>query len=110
MEKKMRVWWCPQIGHGLSFYVPVKTVEEAKRLMDTLAAYDQFQFENNIKPDFCNAGGLQVWDEENQEWIDWECEDDGDYYDDVDEYFDGNEEMESFTREVFSQVNFNQER
>lgn len=107
MEKKMRVWWCPQIGHGLSFYVPVKTVEEAKRLMDTLAAYDQFQFENNIKPDFCNAGGLQVWDEENQEWIDWEYEYDGDYYDNVDEYFDGNEEMEKFTREVFSQVNFN---
>ena len=107
MEKKMRVWWCPQIGHGLSFYVPVKTVEEAKRLMDTLVAYDQFQFENNIKPDFCNAGGLQVWDEENQEWIDWEYEDDGDYYDDVDEYFDGNEEMEKFTREVFGQVNFN---
>lgn len=107
MEKKMRVWWCPQIGHGLSFYVPVKTVEEAKRLMDTLAAYDQFQFENNIKLDFCNAGGLQVWDEENQEWIDWEYEDDGDYYDNVDEYFDGNEEMERFTREVFSQVNFN---
>lgn len=106
MEKKMRVWWCPQIGHGLSFYVPVKTVEEAKRLMDTLAAYDQFQFENNIKPDFCNTGGLQVWDEEEQDWIDWECEDDGDYYDNVDEYFDGNEEMESFTREVFSQVNF----
>ena len=107
MEKKMRVWWCPQIGHGLSFYVPVKTVEEAKRLMDTLAAYDQFQFENNIKPDFCNTGGLQVWDEENQEWLDWEHEEDGDYYDDVDEYFDGNEEMERFTREVFSQVNFN---
>ena len=107
MEKKMRVWWCPQIGHGLSFYVPVKTVEEAKRLMDTLAAYDQFQFENNIKPDFCNAGGLQVWDEENQEWLDWEYEDDGNYYDNVDEYFDGNEEMERFNREVFSQVNFN---
>ena len=107
MEKKMRVWWCPQIGHGLSFYVPVKTVEEAKRLMDTLAAYDQFQFENNIKPDFCNTGGLQVWDEEEQDWIDWEYEDDGDYYDNVDEYFDGNEEMERFTREVFSQVNFN---
>ena len=107
MEKKMRVWWCPQIGHGLSFYVPVKTVEEAKRLMDTMSAYDQFQFENNIKPDFCNAGGLHVWDEEEQDWIDWEYEDDGNYYDNVDEYFDGNEEMERFNREVFSQVNFN---
>ena len=107
MEKKMRVWWCPQIGHGLSFYVPVKTVEEAKRLMDTLAAYDQFQFETNIKPDFCNTGGLQVWDDKEQDWIDWEYNDGEDYYDDVNEYFDGNEEMEKFTREVFSQVNFN---
>lgn len=107
MEKKMRAWWCPQVWNKFSFYVPVKTVEEAKRLMDTLAAYDQFQFETNIKLDFCNAGGLQVWDEEEQDWIDWEYEYDGDYYDNVDEYFDGNEEMERFTREVFSQVNFN---
>ena len=107
MEGKMRVWWIPQVGGCKAFHVPVKTLEEAKRLMDTLAAYDQFQFENNIKQDFCNTGGLQVWDEEEQDWIDWEYEDGEDYYDDVDEYFDGDEEMEKFTKEVFSQVNFN---
>lgn len=29
-------------------------IREAKKVMDILAAYDLFQLENNIKPDFCN--------------------------------------------------------
>lgn len=34
---------------------------EAVKIMDVLAAYDQFQFEHRIKPDYSNAGGLRVW-------------------------------------------------
>ena len=37
--------------------------------MDVLADYDKFQFENNIKPDYSNAGGLEIF--ENGEWPDW---------------------------------------
>jgi hypothetical protein len=51
------------------FYVDVKTVREAKLTLDTLAKYDIFQFENNIKPDYCNAGGLEVF--ECGEWGEW---------------------------------------
>lgn len=29
-------------------------------LCDALGKYDAFQFENNIKPDYCNMGGV-VW-------------------------------------------------
>ena len=60
-----RVWWIPQIPLH-PFYVPVKTV------------YDLFQFENNIKPDFCNAGGLEVQEELNDEWYEYHDEDDRD--------------------------------
>lgn len=38
--------------------------------MDVLADYDQFQFENRIKPDYCNMGGLLMVDDDG-EWVDW---------------------------------------
>lgn len=40
----------------------VSNYDEALRLQNVLAAYDQFQFENKIKPDYCNASGVQVYD------------------------------------------------
>jgi hypothetical protein len=64
----LRVWWIPQIP-GKPFLVPVANAPEAKKLLDVLAAYDIFQFENRIKPDYCNAGGLSVY--EDGEWTDW---------------------------------------
>jgi hypothetical protein len=79
---KLRVWWVPQVP-GTAFYVTVNSVEEAILITNTLANYDLFQFENRIKPDYCNAGGLQCWDEEGNEWTDWYDEDSG--YD-FDEY------------------------
>lgn len=68
--KKLRVWWIPQVPMQ-SFHVPVKTLEEAHLILETLSYYDQFQFENNIKPDYSNTGGLQEFDEDEQEWLDW---------------------------------------
>lgn len=54
-----RVWWIPQVP-GKAFEVPVKTWADGKALEDVLASYDAFQFENNFKPDYCNAGGTQM--------------------------------------------------
>ena len=53
---KLRVWWIPQIGIGQTFYIPVETVEDGKKMMDILAAYDLFQLQNNVKPDYSNVG------------------------------------------------------
>lgn len=48
---KLRVWWIPQAGAiEEAFYVPVETVEEGKKVMDMLAAYDAYQRQNRIKP------------------------------------------------------------
>lgn len=73
----LRVWWIPQVPMK-PFYVYVKDINEAKLIIDTLAKYDTFQYENNIKPDFCNAGGLCMFDpddieqgEEESGWTDW---------------------------------------
>ena len=61
MNTQLRVWWVPQVP-GRPFHVPVGSVQEGVRIMDVLAKYDQFQFDNRIKPDYCNAGGLEMWD------------------------------------------------
>lgn len=78
---KFRVWHIPQIPMK-SFFVEVKSVEEGVRMMNALADYDAFQYENNIKPDYCNVNGLQMWDESlteeemqdmelSDKWVDW---------------------------------------
>ena len=75
MKNKLRVWWKPQIPMNKSFYVDVKTPEEAKKILDTLAEYDLFQLAENIKPDFSNAGGLEEYDNGWNEWYSEEGED-----------------------------------
>ena len=81
-KRKLRVWWIPQVPMN-PFYVDVKTLEEADLLLTTLAEYDKFQYENRVKPDYSNAGGLQVWDdnleedEDGEKWTDWCDEDSG---------------------------------
>jgi len=84
----LRVWWVPQMPCK-AFHVPVKSVDEAVLVLTTLANYDLFQLENNIKGDFCNAGGLNVFDdrdcgdhEDEDGWTDW-YDDEGNDIDDV---------------------------
>lgn len=110
MKSKLRVWWIPQVGAGNDpFYVPVQTVEEAKRVMDMLAAYDAYQLQNRIKPDYCNIGGLEMYDSEIGEYEDWYLETKDDYFDNVDDYIDSLEnveEIEEFTSELFEQIDW----
>lgn len=104
---KLRVWWIPQLGIDQTFYIPVNSAEEGKKVLDLLAAYDLFQLQNKVKPDYSNAGGLQMWDEEDQNWIDWFMETENDYYDDVRVYCEQCEkakELERFSQSLFEQV------
>ena len=81
---QLRVWWIPQVPMK-AFHVTVYDLFQAKLLLDTLAKYDAFQFENNIKPDYSNVGGLQIWeddldpDEEGLKWCDWYDADGNDF-------------------------------
>ena len=64
----LRVWWIPQrIMEG--FYVNVSDVEQAIKILEVLADYDEFQYFHNVKPDYSNVGGLQVFD--GDEWVEW---------------------------------------
>jgi len=68
----LRVWWIPQVPDSEHFSVPVKDVEQAKLVLDTLAKYDLYQLARNIKPDYSNAGGLNTF--EDGEWSTWYSE------------------------------------
>lgn len=74
----LKVWWIPQVPMK-AFEVHVDNIDEAILILETLASYDTFQYENKIKPDYSNVGGLVVY--ENDEWVDWLTDDgDGDIY------------------------------
>lgn len=74
----LRVWHVPQVPCD-AFYVSVASPIEAKLVMLTLAQYDLFQLEKSIKPDFCNAQGLEVYEadagEGKPDWCEWYSED-----------------------------------
>jgi hypothetical protein len=72
MKIKLRVWHIPQVPMD-AFTVPVSDPKEAIRIMKLLADYDIFQFENNVKPDYSSAQGLEVF--EDGEWSDWYSKD-----------------------------------
>ena len=67
-EGDLRVWWTPQVPCP-SFRVSVKTIDEAILLLTTLAEYDRFQFNIDIRDDYCNMGGLEV--QEDGERVEW---------------------------------------
>ena len=74
----LRAWWIPQVPMA-AFNVDVPDFKSASLILDTLADYDRFQFENNIKPDYCNVGGLSEFD--GTDWFDWEDPETGDNFD-----------------------------
>lgn len=80
--KKLRVWWIPQVPMK-AFLQRVNNLSEARLLLNALALYDIFQFENNIKPDYCNAGGLSELSEGG--WWDWEDPDTGEGINEISE-------------------------
>ena len=106
---KLRVWWIPQVGIENCFYVPVESVEDGRKVIDLLAAYDAFQFQNKVKPDYFNCGGVQMWDEASQDWEDWYMETEDDYFDDVDDYCEQcekAEELAAFNKELLEQIDW----
>ena len=54
------VYWIPQIPMP-PFRRSVSSLDEAVKLLETLAFYDTFQFEMNVKGDYSNAGGLEIF-------------------------------------------------
>ena len=64
----LKVWWIPQVPMK-AFEVRVATLAEARLLLDVLADYDRFQFENNVKPDYANAGDVAVFEGSERRFV-----------------------------------------
>lgn len=67
-EGDLRIWWIPQVP-GTPFHVSITNLDEAVLLVTTLADYDLFQYENRIKGDYCNTGGMEEY--HDGEWLEW---------------------------------------
>ena len=78
---QLQVWWVPQVPMT-AFEVDVDSVADGVKILDVLARYDLFQYEQQIKPDYCNAGGLRRWCSDHDGdgtpgWEDWYDEESG---------------------------------
>jgi hypothetical protein len=98
--ERFQVWWIPQVPMK-AFEVEVASVAEGVKLLDVLADYDLFQFENKVKPDYSNAGGLCRWcdncdGEGTPGWEDWYDEETGE--DDPKEFLMAQEELKQLDR------------
>ena len=102
---KYRICHCPIIGSDHMFYVYSNNLKEVKKIMDVLAAYDLFQAEKRIKPDSTNCQYVEMWDENEGEWVDWEIDREDEFCDDIDEYFCDDEEIQEFDDKLFGQHN-----
>lgn len=66
-EGDLRVSHIPQVPMQ-PFVWPVSSREMGEDMMKALAAYDMFQLEHKIKPDFSSVQWLEVF--ANGEWVD----------------------------------------
>lgn len=77
-ENTLKVWYIPQVGAvNNPFEVIVPNIATAKIVMDSLTGLSNYEFENEIKPDYADAIGLSRYEDDgtgNLEWVDWEIE------------------------------------
>ncbi|WIW70926.1 hypothetical protein [Anaerosinus gibii] len=82
--KKLRVCHVPPTACN-PFIIDVANLKEAKKIMDTLAEYDKFQYENNLPQNSSSTSTLEEYSECEKKWIDWCDEESG--IDHIEEYF-----------------------
>ena len=88
MENKLRIWYT--ILGTETYYQEVKTPEEAKLVIDSIARFLNTKVEEGVFEDHCSAAGLEVYDNDEKDWVEWYDEDGLD----LDEHFEALEEGE----------------
>ena len=74
----LKIWHNSNFGNP-AFEREVTSVDQAIEYLDLLADYDNYQGDSKVP---CNAQGLTVWDETDQEWVDY-YDDDGNEFEDL---------------------------
>jgi hypothetical protein len=81
-EIEFKLWWIPQVPMK-PFEVEIASIDEGRKLSTILANYDKFQFENKVKPDYCNVGGISFRHPKVTEGEWWDVPEDQDEWQDV---------------------------
>lgn len=71
---KLRVWYT--ILGTDTYNQSVSTPEEAKLVIDSIANFVNSKVAEGVFPDHCSSAGLEYFDEEEQDWLEW-YDDDG---------------------------------
>ena len=80
--EKLRVYY--QILGTETYYKEVKSPEEAKIVIDAISSFVNAKVDEGVFPDHCSTAGLEVSDEDEQDWLTWYDEDGLDF----DEHFE----------------------
>lgn len=78
-EGDLLFWWVPQMPMK-AFERRINSIAEGRLLEEVLAEYDLFQYENKVKPDYSNTGGIARWESDPDggpdamDWFDVEDE------------------------------------
>lgn len=100
--RTLRVWHFSTLGAPV-FHIPVSSVLEARKMLNLLAYYDAFMLQNELRGDYSNSGGLEVWNEEDRDWEEWYSEDGEDIWDYTD---DDTEDYNFFNDTIAAQVDW----
>lgn len=82
-KKKFRIWHNSCFGNS-PFIVEVSSVKEAKKVLKIIQDYDNYQCRVRNDDYFivANASGLEFWDTEVSEWVEW-CDEFGDHISEI---------------------------
>lgn len=71
-EGDLRVWYCPQVPCP-ALKIPAPDLATARIVYNALIDLSTFEFDHRIKPDYCDMGGIERF--EDGEWCGVEDED-----------------------------------
>lgn len=66
----LEVWYIPQIP-GTAFRERASDLATAKKILDVLSRFSLFEFENRVKPDYADAGGIHRWESDGEGGYRW---------------------------------------
>ena len=70
VSNKLRIYHIAQVPCK-PFYVEVENEKEASKIMDVLTNQHLFLYEENIIPDYSNVMGVEMFDEYENDWLDY---------------------------------------
>ena len=85
MNKQLRVSFCPSMKFPMEvvpFYVPVKDIEEAKKIVETLTGYQTFLEKSPLGNNFLGySTKVEEYNSEEKQWKTWKDKNGNGFYD-----------------------------